>query len=75
MIENYNHLPNKKIISAAIIKPKDKYCFKFQDGLCQKKDCRFIHKLMTTDQRKESGMDENLNKEKKLGKFKTIFIF
>ena len=57
-------------ISAAIINSKDKYFFKFQDWLCQKKDCRFIHKLMTADQRKESGMDQNLNKEKKLNKFK-----
>ena len=48
---------------------EEKICFRFNQGLCKNKNCKYVHKIMSEQQKKDTGYDKDrkdFNKKTKL---------
>ena len=61
----WNNTPYKTVKMAAVTGTgEEKLCFRFQQGTCTAKNCIYVHKIMTEQQKKDSGYDKNNKKDK-----------
>ena len=61
----WNNIPYKTVKMAAVTGTgEEKLCFRFQQGTCTAKNCIYVHKIMTEQQKKDSGYDKNNKKDK-----------
>ena len=56
----WNNIPYKTVKMAAVTSTgEEKLCFRFQQGTCTAKNCIYVHKTMTEQQKKDSEYDKN----------------
>ena len=56
-------------MAAVTIDGEEKICFRFNQGLCKNKNCKYVHKMMSEQQKKDTGFDKDRkdsNKKTKL---------
>ena len=41
---------------------EEKICFRFNQGLCKNKNCKYVHKIMSEQQKKDTGYDIRIEK-------------
>ena len=46
-------------MAAVTIDGEEKICFRFNQGLCKNKNCKYIHKIMSEQQKKDAGYDKD----------------
>ena len=60
----WNNIPYKSVKMAAVTSSgEEKVCFRFQQGNCTAKNCTYVDKIMTEQQKKDSGYDMNNQKD------------
>ena len=65
LMSMWNNIPYKTVKMAAVTSTgEEKLCFRFQQGTCTAKNCIYVHKIMTEQQKKNSGYDKNNKKDK-----------
>ena len=68
----WNNIPSNNIsnrMAAVTTDGEEKICFRFNQGLCKNKNCKYVHKIMTEQQKKDTGYDKDRkdsNKKTKL---------
>ena len=61
----WNNISNKSVkMAAATSNGEEKFCFRSQQGNCTAKNCIYVHRFMTKQQKKDSGYDKNNKKGK-----------
>ena len=38
---------------------EEKICFRFYQGLCKKKNCKYVRKILSEQQKKDTGYDKD----------------
>ena len=46
-------------MAAVITDSEEKICFRFNKGLCKNKNCKYVHKIMSEQQKKDTGYDKD----------------
>ena len=46
-------------MAAVITDGEEKICFRFNQGLCKNKNCKYVHKIMSEQQKKDTGYDKD----------------
>ena len=65
LMSMWNNISYKTVKMAAVTSTgEEKLCFRFQQGTCTAKNSIYVHKIMTEQQKKDSGYDKNNKKDK-----------
>ena len=65
---NISSNKNTAEMAAVSLKSEERICFRFNQGLCKNKTCKYVHKLMTDQQKKDCGYDEDRKDSTRIAK-------
>ena len=65
---NISSNKNSAEMAAVSLKSEERICFRFNQGLCKNKTCKYVHKLMTDQQKKDCGYDEDRKDSTRIAK-------
>ena len=72
ILKVWNNIPSNIVnnrMAAVTTDSEEKICYRFNQGLCKNKNCKYVHKIMTEQQKKDTGYDKDRkdsNKKTKL---------
>ena len=46
-------------MAAVTTDSEEEICFRFNQGLCKNKNCKYVHNIMSEQQRKDTGYDKD----------------
>ena len=62
ILKVWNNIPTHTVsnrIAAVTTDGEEKICFRFNQGLCKNKNCKYLHKIMSERQKKDTGYDKD----------------
>ena len=62
ILKVWNNIPTNIVsnrMAAATTDGEEKICFRFNQGLCKNKNCKYVHKIMSEQQKKDTGYDKD----------------
>ena len=62
ILKVWNNIPANIVSNrmlAVITDGEEKICFRFNQGLCRNKNCKYVHKIMSEQQKKDTGYDKD----------------
>ena len=57
ILKVWNNIPSNVVnnrMAAVTTDGEEKICFRFNQGLCKNKNCKYVHKIMTEQQKKDT---------------------
>ena len=60
--KHHHNIPTNIVsnrMAAVTTDGEEKICFRFNQGLCKNKNCEYVHKIMTEQQKKDTGYDKD----------------
>ena len=62
ILKVWNNIPTNIVsnrMAAVTTDGEEKICFRLNQGLCKNKDCKYVHKIMREQQKKDTGYDKD----------------
>ena len=62
ILKVWNNIPSNIVsnrMAAVTTDGEEKICFRFNQGLCKNKNCKYVHKIMSEQQKKDTGYDKD----------------
>ena len=61
ILKVWNNIPTNIVsnrMAAVTTDGEEKICLRFNQGLCKNKNCKYVHKIMSEQQKKDTGYDK-----------------